>query len=327
MDMDNMPTLPGITFRLGRGTEDAAQYVAVMKACQDVDHIDPFSTLESIPAVEEMVEYLARLEPENMLMAMVEGQMIGFVRLVWWEEEDGTWLYLHQGRIVPEWHGQGIGTAFVQWAEQRLREIAMGHPTNGKGTFGANASSTETSATELLLNEGYTVYYTGAQMECLNIAHLQTPNLPDGFELRPATPEQYRIIWEAARRYWAGFTKVSSVPTEEDYQEFLSLITPTPDLLKVVWHNEQPVAMVQGSIAQETNIGIIDDVIVSAAYKRRGLAQALLLFTMIAMRERGVQRVRLHIDATNRNGARSLYEKLGFRVIKVFPRYRKPMGI
>ena len=327
MSLEHLPILRDITFRLGQGAQDAASYVAVLEACQDVDAIDLFSTLESIPTVEEMVEYLAHLASDKMLVAMVEGQMVGFVRLGWWEEEDGTWLYLHVGCVVPEWRGHGIGTAFVTWAEQRLREIATEHPTNGKGTFGANASSTETSATELLLHEGYTVYYTSAQMEYLNDTHEQTPDLPNGFTLRPATPEQYRSIWEAARRHWAGLTKASSVPTEEDYQEFLSMITPTPDLLKVAWYQEEPVAIVQGSIAQETNTGIIDDVIVASAYKRQGLAQALMLDCMRAMRERGTQRIRLHTDASNRHGARSLYEKLGFRVVKTFPRYRKPMGI
>ncbi|MGI9058640.1 MAG: GNAT family N-acetyltransferase [Ktedonobacteraceae bacterium] len=320
----HLPTLPGITFRSGRGAEDADPYVTVMEACRHVDQIDPFSTLESIPTVEEMAEYLAKLDPQNILVATAHEHMIAFVRVRWWEEGDGTWLYLHVGRVLPEWRGRGLGTALVHWAEQRLRTLATGHPTHGKGTFGANASSTETPATELLLNEGYTVYYTSAQMEWTDFAHLQTPGLPECFALRSAIPEQYRLIWEAARRHWAGFTKANNVPTEEDYQEFLSLISPDPELLKVVWHNEQPIAIVQGSIAH--GIGIIDDVIVSSAYKRRGLAEALLTYEMITMRARGVQRIRLHTDASNRHGARSLYEKLGFGVIKTFPRYRKPMG-
>ncbi len=324
MQQEYIPTLLGVTFRTGRGAEDAIPYVAVMEACRHVDQIDPFSTLESIPTVEEMAEYLARLDPQNTLIATVHEHMIAFVRVGWWEEEDGTWLYLHVGRVLPEWRGRGLGTALVHWAEHRLRTLATGHPTHGKGTFGANASSTEISATELLLNEGYTVYYTSAQMECTDFVHLQKPRLPEGFALRPAIPEQYRLIWEAARRHWAGFTKANSVPTEEDYQEFLSLITPDPELLKVLWYNEQPIAIVQGSISHDT--GIIDDVIVSSAYKRRGLAEALLRYDMITMRERGTQRIRLHTDATNRHGARSLYEKLGFRVIKTFPRYRKPIG-
>lgn len=327
MHLKSMLLLPGVTFRYGRGAEDAASYVAVIKACQYIDQIDMFSTMESIPTVKEMIEYLAKLDPHNMLVATVNAQVIAFVRVGWWLEEDGTWLYLHIGRVVPEWRGQGLGTALVHWAEQRLYTLAADHPTNGKGTYGANASSTETTATKLLLNEGYAVYYTSAQMEFIDFPSLRTQQLPEGFELRPATPEQYRIIWEASGKHWVGLTKATSVPTEEDYQEFLSLVTPNPDLLKVAWRDEQPVAIVQGSIAQATNTGMIDNVVVSPSYKRLGLAQTLMTYAMIAFNEHGIQRIRLHTDASNRHGAMSLYEKLGFRVLKTFPRYRKPMGV
>ncbi len=48
---------------------------------------------------------------------------------------------------------------------------------------------------------------------------------------------------------------------------------------------------------------------------------------MLAMHEKDVKRIRLHTDASDRHDARSLYEKLGFRVVKTYARYRKPMGI
>ena len=162
-------------------------------------------------------------------------------------------------------------------------------------------------------------------MEFSDFTSTQSPQLPEGFELRPVLSEQYRAIWEAGRQHWAGLTKVTNIPTEEDYQEFLSLITPDPSLLMVAWHDEQPIAIVQGRVTQDT--GIIDDVIVSPAYKRRGLAQALMKYDMLVMREKGVKRIRLHTDASDRHGARSLYEKLGFRVVKTYPRYRKLMDI
>lgn len=324
-NLEHLPRLPEVSYRQSYGEKDAALYVALMEACQHVDAIDPYSTLESLPTVEETAEDFASLDPQDILVTLVHEQMIGCVITTWWEEEDGTWLFLHLGRIVPQWRGHGLGTAFVHWAEQHLRAKAQKLPTNGKGTFGANASSTETSATALLLNEGYTVYYTSAQMEFTDFNHVQKAQVPDGFEMRTAKSEDFRTIWEAGRRYWSGLTKATNIPTEEDYQEFLSLITPDADLLKVIWHDEQPVAIVQGHMAQDS--GIIDDVIVSPAYKRRGLAHALTIESIIAMRARGANRIRLHTDASNRHGARSLYEKLGFHVIKLFPRYRKPMGI
>lgn len=324
-DVERLPRIPHVTLRPGRGEEDAPAYVTLLHACQSIDGIDVFSTLEGLPTVEETTTWLADFDPQRMLVAEVDVRMIGCVRTTWWEEENGTWLFLHQGRVHPEWRGKGLGTTFVRWAEHYLQEQARSHPTKGKGTFGANASSTETSATELLLNEGYTVYHTLAQMEFTSFSRLQRVPLPEGFEIRAALPEHYRTIWEAGRHHWAGLTKASSVPDEEDYQKFLHQITPDPALLVVIWHNEQPVAITQGRIAQET--GIVDDLVVSPAYKRRGLAQAMLTECLLVMRERGVKRVRLHTDATNRHGARSLYEKLGFRAVKLFPRYRKPMGI
>ncbi|MBA2679797.1 MAG: GNAT family N-acetyltransferase [Ktedonobacteraceae bacterium] len=324
-DLEHLPRLPEVIYRPGRREEDAASYVTLLQACQHIDEIDPFSTLEGLPTVEEMAVSFASLDPQRMLVAEADALMIGCVRTIWWEEEDGTWLFLHSGRVLPEWRGQGLGTGFVHWAEQRLRERAGMYPTNGKGTFGANASSTETSATELLLNEGYAVYYTSAQMEFTTFTHLQRPPLPEGFELRTVMPEHYRAIWEAGRCHWAGLTKVSSMPTEEHYQEFLRLVTLDPALLLVIWHDRQPVAIVQGHMAQET--GIVDDVVVSPAYKRRGLAQAAMTEALMTMRERGAKRIRLHTDASNRHGARSLYEKMGFRAVKLFPRYRKPMGM
>lgn len=324
-DLERLSRIPDVSFRLGRGEEDAPAYVALQHACQSIDGIDAFSTLEALPTVEETTADFASRDPQQMLVAEADARMIGCVKTTWWEEEDGAWLFLHAGRVLPEWRGKGLGTTFVCWAEHQLRERAGIYPTRGKGTFGANASSTETSATELLLNEGYAVYYTSAQMEFTSFPHLQQLPLPEGFEIRTALPEQYRTIWEAARRHWAGLTKVSAVPTEEDYQEFLRLIAPDPALLVVIWHDGQPVAIAQGRIAQDT--GIVDDVVVSPAYKRRGLAQAMLTECLLLLRERGVKRIRLHTDASNRHGAKSLYEKLGFRVVKLFPRYRKPMGI
>lgn len=46
LDLEHLPLLPEVTYRLGRGEEDAALYVALLQACQHIDMIDPFSTLE-----------------------------------------------------------------------------------------------------------------------------------------------------------------------------------------------------------------------------------------------------------------------------------------
>ena len=91
----------------------------------------------------------------------------------------------------------------------------------------------------------------------------------------------------------------------------------------MAWDRDQPVGMVLGRVSK--GCGYIDEVSVDGAYRRQGIAQALMLYALTGLRERGVQRVRLHTDANNRHGARSLYEKIGFSMVKEFPRYRKPL--
>lgn len=68
----------------------------------------------------------------------------------------------------------------------------------------------------------------------------------------------------------------------------------------------------------------IDEVSVRPGWRRGGVARALLSEALLALRERGVDEVRLNTVAEFRTRAMDLYESLGFRVLKRFPRYRKP---
>jgi ribosomal protein S18 acetylase RimI-like enzyme len=321
--LPHVPSLPEITFRHLSGPDDATAYVRLVEACREIDAIDPLSTLEEIPTVEETRAAFADRDPQNVLFALHGDEMIAALRLSWWIEADGTWLYLHLGRVVPAWRGHGLGTALLHWAEDHIRALAADHPTNGKGVFGANASSTETTATELLLNEGYRSVYTSAQMDFTDFGKLSEPSLPERIEPRAVQPDQLRVIWEAIAHFWAGTAWGSPVPSEDEYQEFLNQPDRDLALWQVAWDRDQPVGMVLGRISK--GCGYIDEVSVDGAYRRQGIAQALMLYALAGLRERGVQRVRLHTDANNRHGARSLYEKIGFSAVKEFPRYRKPL--
>jgi mycothiol synthase len=318
-----VPSLPEITFRHLSGPEDALACVRLVEACCEIDAIDPLSTLEQIPTAPEMRASLAARDPQNVLFAFHGEEMIAALRLSWWTEADGTWLYLHLGRVVPEWRGRGLGTAMLHWAEERIRALATEHPTHGKAVFGANASSTEKTATELLLNEGYRCVHINAVMDFTDFGMLFEPHLPVKIELRCVRPDQLRVIWESIARFWAGTIWGSPIPSEEEYQEFLHQPDLDLALWQVAWDQDQPVGMVLGRISN--GCGYIDEVSVDRRYRRQGIAQALMLYVLAVLRERGVQRVRLHTDANNRHGARSLYEKIGFSVAKEFPRYRKPL--
>jgi ribosomal protein S18 acetylase RimI-like enzyme len=63
---------------------------------------------------------------------------------------------------------------------------------------------------------------------------------------------------------------------------------------------------------------------VRRAYRRRGIASALIVATLAAFREAGLERADLGVDADNLTGAFGLYERLGFRTLRrntMFGRY------
>jgi GNAT superfamily N-acetyltransferase len=68
------------------------------------------------------------------------------------------------------------------------------------------------------------------------------------------------------------------------------------------------------------NAGIIS---VRPAWRRQGLARALLTRALWDLRGRGVDVIRLNTVAEFRTRALDLYYSVGFRVLKEFPRHRK----
>jgi mycothiol synthase len=77
--------------------------------------------------------------------------------------------------------------------------------------------------------------------------------------------------------------------------------------------------------ADEPDTGWIDTVGVRPAYRRRGVATALLARTMAAMRDAGLDRAALRVNEDN-DGARRLYERLGFTVAKKHVVFRKQIS-
>jgi tRNA(Arg) A34 adenosine deaminase TadA len=67
------------------------------------------------------------------------------------------------------------------------------------------------------------------------------------------------------------------------------------------------------------------DISVRPAWRRKGLARALLTRALWNLRQRGEQVIRLNTVAEFRTRAQDLYRSVGFRLLKEFPRYRKSL--
>lgn len=323
------PDIPDLAFRHYAEESDFEALVAVIKACQEHDKVDPLSTEAGIPSVEEVTRSFSEAEHidlyADMLLVCMAGEVIGFQWVRWWEQADGISVYYHRGRVVPAWRQHGIGTATMHWAEGRIQELVDQHNTRGKAVIRANTTMYEGPYNEVLLKEGYVPVHSFVEMG-LDYDDQALPEiaLPPDFELKPATVAHFRAIWEAKEEAFAeewGHRRV----TDEDYIVFVGDVLDSPGsdpaLWQIAWAGDE-IAGVALCRINERGVAEIDELSVRAQWRGQGLGRALLYSALHALKARDMDHVRIFTDS---NQARTLYETAGFRILTEYIRYQKPL--
>jgi|SRR5690554_896319 ribosomal protein S18 acetylase RimI-like enzyme len=326
------PDIPGLTFRHFRGEVDYPAMVAVIQGSKDADGI------ERVDTVEEIARYYAHLQNcdpyRDMIFAEMNGKVIGYGRVWWAQEANGEKPYIYRliGWVLPEWRGRGIGTAMLRWQEARLREIARSHAREYPRFYESWAADTEKSRARMFEREGYQPVTYTADMVRPHLEDIPDLPLPEGIEVRPVQPEHYRAIWEhdkeAFRDHW-GYSE-----DELSYEQFIDFPPyQDPSLWRVAWHGDQIVGQVLSFIVPEENEaygrkrGYTEAIAVRREYRRRGIASALIALSLRALKERGMEEAALGVHTENLTGAFQLYEKMGYRVVKLYTFYRKPFEV
>jgi ribosomal protein S18 acetylase RimI-like enzyme len=325
----NAPAVPGLTFRHYRGESDFPGMVAVRDACMPVDDLEWPVTVSDL---ERDFAHLTNCDPrQDMIFAVVDGELVGYAQTSWYQESDGTRLYHHWGYVKPDWRRRGIGSAILTWLEDRQRAIAATHPEDGLRFHQAESFDRAHATTALLECFDYPVARRWYEMTRPLGEEIPDAPLPDGLEVRPVTPDQYRQIWdadvEAFRDHW-GFAK----PKEEDYQRWLvDPVVMQPELWQIAWDGDQVAGQVRSFINHRMNEergwkrGYAEFISVRRPYRRRGLAKALILRSLHILKEQGMTEAALGVDTENISGALRLYEDCGFHPARSGAVYRKAL--
>jgi mycothiol synthase len=342
--LPDAPPLPGLAFRHYRGEEDLPAMIAVIDGERNEDGT------EWIPRLEDTLRnyrHLVNCDPtRDALIAEIDGHVVGYSRVWWYQETDGRRLYPHFVHLLPEWRVLGLRHAMARWNERRLREIAAETSTESLAEtprvsetlgvcprfFQAEARDTEVNWAELVAGMGYGPVRYGFEMVRPTLEAIPDVALPPGLETRPVRPEQFRAIWEgmgeAFRDHW-GYSEDEW--GETGFDGYADWGKDHSSLWQIAWCGDQVVGAVHAEINAEENEafhrkrGYTEAIFVRRPWRRQGVAKALIASSLRVLKEQGMEEACHGVDADNPNGALQLYRLMGYEVVHKHSVYRKEM--
>lgn len=320
--------LPGLRFRRLRLPDDLAAVAELHNRAAEADDLDERESAEDWA---QWLNNPSGFDPaEDALAGELDGRLVAYGQARWEPDNDGGRNYSTGGEVVPEVRGHGIGRAILRHNVARLGAMAAGHPSGLDKRLETWAMDTQERRKRLIESEGFEIVRWFFEMLRPTLDDIADLPLPEGLEIRPVLPEHYRQIWaadtEAFRDHWGGMDT-----SEAMYQRHFSGPSFRPDLWRVAWDGNEVAGVVANVVLTELNRetgvrrGLLDGVSVRRAWRRRGLARALVAASLHALRDEGLTSATLGVDAQNPTGALGVYEANGFAIHRRGMDYRKPL--
>lgn len=326
--LENAPNITGLIFRHFLGEADSPAMIKILDAASAADQEDEAHTEENL---RREYKHLTNSDPyQDMVFAEIDGEPIAYARVEWWQEEDPNDLvYGHFVNIVPDWRDQGIELAIIRWCETRLRRIAEEHPKDRAHVYQTYSNEFKPTFNDLLESLHYQPARYFIEMS-RPLEDIPQANLPEGIAVRPVGKDQARQVWDASndafRDHW-GYSE----PKEEHYRSYLESKYFQPELWQVAWDGDEVVSSVMNYIDHDYNEkfnrkrGWTENISTRKAWRRRGIAKALIVQSMHMHKALGMTSVGLGVDTKNPLGALKLYQDLGYQEEKTWITFRKPL--
>jgi ribosomal protein S18 acetylase RimI-like enzyme len=167
-------------------------------------------------------------------------------------------------------------------------------------------------------------------METADLENIPDVPLPEGLEVRPVRPEDYRKVWEASveafRDHWGA---VETDPN--DFERTMSNPMNDPKLWVVAWDGDEVAGSIMNYINHAYNeksgrkLGYTESISVRRPWRRKGLARAMLSHSMKMHKSLGMTQTALGVDTQNASGALELYKNMGYEVVTQSTTYRKKL--
>jgi mycothiol synthase len=325
-------TIRGLVIRPYAGKADHDDLVRIQNAELEADRS---RVRTSGPEIDAWLRYSSEaFDPaRDLRVAELDGRPVAVTWIEWVDASDGVREYRSRGYVEPAAQRRGIGGTLLRDNIRLARALAATHDPALSKVLGMGSNEHSAGAPILARRHGYEPVRWFFDMERPLTGDLpELPALPEGIEVRAVGREDGRAVWEADhdafRDHWGGFDM-----SEASFHRWVDAPEFEPSLFVVASDGPEIAGAVLNAIYSEENAalgirrGWLDSVFTRRAWRRRGLARALIVRSLHLLRARGMEIAALGVDADNPSGALGLYESVGFAVTERLTAWRRPLEV
>lgn len=228
-----------------------------------------------------------------------------------------------EGDVHPSARGRGVGAALLRWLEgratERLRELERGVDRGVPRLIATHYADGDAHRASLQAAAGFVPMRWFAEMLRPLDQPLPAAHVPEGIELLPWTTERNEDTRDAHNDAFRDHWGSSPVSHEEWRHQHADAASFRPELSRVAVDRGAVVAYAachrypEDDAATGRSSVWLETIGVRRAYRRRGLASAVIVDVLAALRAARLDAAELGVDSSNPSGAFGLYERLGFR--------------
>jgi len=329
----NVPGLPADI--RARPLDPSGDFPALAAFMADVNIADGYTQVLTPEEVAIEWRRTPGFEPTRDALVLEDAAGIAAAVNVDAQVRDDKVVHWIEGWVRQDRRRKGIGRALLAWAEghsaNRVRRGESPAPTHFQ-VVGFGVLESNPAAMAFAAATDYSPLRYGFEMRRPLDAPIPDHELPPGIELRPVREADHRKIWEADVEAFRDHFE-PRVRDDGDFEATFAFPDLDTSLWRVAWDGDEVVGSVMNAIFPEENarngfrMGWLEHVSVRAPWRGRGVAKALIVESMRALRERGMEIAALGVDADNPTGALGLYEGLGFRPHQKWISHRKPLEV
>ncbi len=258
------------------------------------------------------------------------GRLLGYAVLFATEEPPvRPWF---NWAVDPAHDAPGIRPALLSWAQDKAAAVIAQCPQEARVSLWGGAYQGLRPDESALQAAGFSAARVWHEMRIDMTESPASIELPAGFVTRPyRRVEDLPVLVDVVRDAFSDHYGHIEQSFDKDLELFRHWFDGSPyfDPDRVLLAVDEATGTVAGSVLplieyhRRPGVGYIDMVGVRRAYRRRGLASAMLRRSFADYWERGIRSVCLEVDGASLTNALALYERVGMRVSHSFVSYEK----